>query len=64
MTIAEETLVAPLRGLVPPIELTTRLADCRPPSLLSVTPLVANESGSFATEGWDAAVRATVRLWS
>ena len=60
--VGEEALVAPLRGIVPLLTLTTSLADCRPPSIVSVTALPANESGSFAIEGWHAAVRATVGL--
>ena len=60
LSVEEGTLVAPLRGLMPRMTLSTTLANCYPPSIVSV---VAFESSSNLTkEGWDAAVRATVGL--
>ena len=56
----QETLVAPLRGLMPRMTLSTPLANCYPPSILSIVALPVNESGNLAQFGWDAAVRATV----
>ena len=52
--------MAPLRGLMPRTTLSTPLANCYPPSILSIVALPVNESGNLAQFGWDAAVRATV----
>ena len=42
--------------------LSTPLANCYPPSILSIVALPVNQSGNLAQRGWDAAVRATVGL--
>ena len=62
LSVEEETLVAPLRGLMPRMTLSTPLANCYAPSIVSVSALPVNESGNLAQQGWDAAVRATVGL--
>ena len=62
LSVEEETLVAPLRGLVPRMTLSTLLANCHAPFIVSVTALPVNESGNLAQEGWGAAVQATVGL--
>ena len=62
LSVEEETLVAPLRGLMPRMTLSTPLANCYAPSIVSVVALPVNESGNLAQQGWDAAVRATVGL--
>ena len=62
LSIEEGTLVAPLRGLMPRMTLSTTLANCYAPSIVSVSSLPVNASGNLAQEGWDAAVRATVGL--
>ena len=62
LRVGEETLVGPLRGLMPRMTLSTPLANCYAPSIVSVSALPVNESGNLAQQGWDAAVRATVGL--
>ena len=48
LSVKEETLVAPLRGLLPSMQLSVTLADCRAPSIVSITALPARARGSFA----------------
>ena len=62
LSIEEETLVAPLRGLMPRMTLSTPLANCHAPFIVSITALPVNESGSLTQEGWGAAVQATAGL--
>ena len=62
LRIEEATLVAPLRGPMPKMTLSTPLADCSDPRVVSVTALPIYGSGSLEQEGWGAAVRATVGL--
>ena len=62
LSVKEETLVAPLRGLMPKMTLSTRLKDCSSPSILSLAALPVNASSGLEQEGWGAAVRAVVGL--
>ena len=63
LSVKEATLVAPLRGLMPRMTLSTRLKDCSAPWILSLAALPVNASGAgLEQEGWGAAVQAAVGL--